>query len=108
MKWGSRKGSSSTSSHVPSASEDHLTAEAHRAKLRAGGIKALSNQELTQLNTRMQLEQTHRNLSGQQPSKFEKGHAHVKRVLSVAKTLNDIHNTINGPVGKAVKTAVTK
>lgn len=107
MKWGSRKSSANTSSHLP-PSADHVTAEAHRAKIRAGGLKALSNNELQSLNTRMQLEQQHRSLAGQSPSKFETGHRHVKRVLAVGKTLNDIHNTLNGPAGKALKKAVTK
>lgn len=107
MKWGVRKGSSSsTSEHGPSS--DHLEAEAHRAKLRAGGIKALSNDELQKLNTRMQLEQNHRNLADKQPSKFNKGHGHVKKVLAAGKTLADVYNTVNSPAGKALRKAVTK
>lgn len=103
MKWGHRKGESSGSGE---ASADHLAVEAHKAKLKAGGTKALSNNELQAINTRMQLEQTHRNLVGQKPSKFETGHISVKKILSVAKTVNDIHNTVNGPAGKALKTAL--
>lgn len=107
MKWGVRKSGSSTSS-TPPPSSDHVNAENLRVKIRTGGLKALGNDELQALNTRMQLEQTHRNLTAQSPSRFEVGHKHVKRVLSVAKTLNDIHSTVNGPVGKAIKTAVNK
>jgi hypothetical protein len=109
MKWGQRKSrSSSGDSHKPSGpvSSDHAVAEAHKSTINKHGTKALSNNDLQQLITRMNLEQQHRNLSSQSPSKFKKGHNHVKTVLSVAKTLNDIHNTVNGPVGKAVKTAV--
>jgi predicted ATPase with chaperone activity len=85
-----------------------LAAEAHLAKIRAGGVKALSNADLQALNTRMQLEQTHRDLSAKRPSKFDIGNKHVQRILKTGKTLNDIHNTLNGPVGKAVKAAVKK
>lgn len=76
--------------------------------MRAGGIKALSNDELQKLNTRMQLEQNHRNLADKQPSKFNKGHGHVKKVLAAGKTLADVYNTVNSPAGKALRKAVTK
>jgi hypothetical protein len=107
MKWGHRKGSSSstTSSH-PGVSADHQNAEAIKTKLRTGGVSSLANHELQSLNTRMQLEANHRNLSGQQPNKFEKGHSHVKKVLAAGKTLSDIYNTVNSPAGKALKTAL--
>lgn len=107
MKWGQRKGSSSstTTSH-PGASSDHQEAESIRTKLKTGGVSSLANNELQKLNTRMQLEANHRNLSGQQPNKFEKGHGHVKKVLAAGKTLADIYNTVNSPAGKALKTAI--
>jgi hypothetical protein len=103
MKWGSRKGSSSSTS---TSSTDHANAEAIRTKLRTGGVKSLSNHELQQLNTRHQLEANHRNLAGQSPNKFDKGHNHVKKVLAAGKTLADIYNTVNSPAGKAVRKAV--
>lgn len=111
MKWGHRRDSSGSasksSSEAPShASVDHVQTEAHKAVAKQHGIKALSNEHLQQVNTRMNLEQQFRNLAGNKSSKFETGHQHVKKVLAVAKTLNDIHNTVNGPVGKAIKTAV--
>lgn len=101
MKWGVRKSSSSGSEHAPSA--DHVTAEAHKAKIKSSGVKALSNQELQQLVTRMNLEKQHRDLVAQNPSQVDKGHEHVKRVLKIAKTLQDIHNTVNSPAGKAAR-----
>jgi hypothetical protein len=110
MKWGVRKGSSSSRSSTSNGagSEDHQNAEAIKTKLRTGGVKSLANHELQQLNTRMQLEANHRNLAGQTPNKFEKGHSHVKKVLAAGKTLADIYNTVNSPAGKALKTVVTK
>lgn len=108
MKWGQRKGSSSSgskSSAPTRASNDHVQAESHKSTLNKHGLKALSNHDLKQLNERMQLEQTYRNLNSQKPTKFETGHNQVKKILGVAKTINDIHNTLNGPVGKIAKTA---
>jgi hypothetical protein len=109
MKWGHRKGSSSSdskSSAPTHASNDHIQAESHKATLNKHGIKALSNHDLKQLNERMQLEQTYRNLNAQKPTKFETGHAQVKKILGVANTINSIHNTLNSPLGKAAKGAV--
>lgn len=112
MKWGVRRGSSKSSSggsksSAPThASNDHIQAEAHKATLNKHGLKALSNNDLRKLNERMQLEQTYRNLNNQKPTKFETGHNQVKKILGVAKTINDIHNTLNSPLGKAAKGAV--
>jgi hypothetical protein len=103
MKWGVRKsGSSDSSSHV---SEDHARVEQHKAVIKQHGLKALSNNHLQEVNTRMNLEQQYRDLNSKKPNKFDTGHKHIKKILSTGKTLNDIHNTLNGPVGKAVKTA---
>lgn len=112
MKWGHRKGSSGSSSggsksSAPThASGDHIQAESHQATVNKHGLKALSNQDLRKLNERMQLEQTYRELQSKKPNKFDTGHKQVKRILSVAKTINDIHNTVNSPLGKAAKGAV--
>lgn len=108
MKWGTRKGSTS-SPHPPS--DDHITVEAHKAKIKSSGVKALSNDELNKVVERMNLEQRHRDLVDKQPSKFthvEKGDAHVKKVLKVGKTMADIYNLANSPAGKAAKVAVKK
>jgi hypothetical protein len=85
-----------------------MTVQAYKARVKAGGVKTLSNNELQALVTRSNLEQQHRDLMSKEPTTFEKGHKHIKKILAVGKTLNDIHNTANGPVGKAVRKAVTK
>ena len=95
--------------HVPKpkpAHHDHKVAQKHKAVVKQHGIQALSNADLQRLNTRMQLEQNHHNLVKQAPTKFKTGHAHVKTILAVAGTLSSLHGTVNGPLGKAVKTAV--
>lgn len=40
-----------------------MTVEAHRAKIKAGGVKALSNKELQDVVTRANLEQQHHRLA---------------------------------------------
>lgn len=103
MKWGIR--SASSKAEKGPASPDHLMVQAAKAKAKNGGVKALSNKELQQIVTRLNLEQQHKNLEEKQaPSKFETGHNSVKKIIAVGKTLNEIHNTVNGPVGKTVKT----
>lgn len=106
MKWGHRKGASSKPSASGHTSADHQHTEAVKAKIDSHGLKSLSNQELKKFNERSQLEQNYRNLNAQKPSKFETGHQRVKKVIAVGKTLNDIHNTLNGPAGKLAKTAL--
>jgi len=100
MRWGIRKGKGTPTHPV---SEDHATVQAHTQKAKEGGVKALSNKELQDVITRKNLEKQHRELVGG-GNKFDKGHKHIKKILSVAKTLNDIHNTVETTtkVAKAV------
>lgn len=108
MKWGVRKGSSSSAGSQHPSSSDHATAQAHLAKIKAGGVKTLSNHELQQLVTRMNLEKQHRDLAGQVQTPVDKGHSHVKKVLKVAKTLQEIHSVVNSPAGKAARKILLK
>jgi len=106
MKWGHRKGSSeSSSSHV---SEDYSKAESHKQTVKEHGTQALSNKELQELVTRMNLEQQHRNLvnNSAKPSKFETGKKRIDAVIGVGRTLNDLNNLAKSPVGKAVKSGI--
>lgn len=52
MKWGVRR----SRSQIDSSSEDHRNATAARGKAKKGGVKSLSNKELQDLITRMNLE----------------------------------------------------
>jgi hypothetical protein len=114
MKWGVRKGSSGSSrsssngpkSSAPThASGDHVQAESHKATIGKHGLKALSNNDLKQLNERMQLEQTYRDLQNKKPSKFDTGHKQVKKILGVANTINGVYNMANSPAAKAARAA---
>lgn len=108
MRWGVRKGSSESTSSHEGPSTDHLVAEAHKATVKTSGVRALSNNDLQQLVTRLNLEQQHRTLTTQTPSKIDKGHGHVKKVLKIAKTVGDVYNTANSPAGKALQKALKK
>lgn len=84
-------------------------AKNHQKTVKEHGVKALTNQDLKQLNERLQLEQQHRDLSGRAPTRFKSGHAHVKTILGVAGTLNNLHSQVNSPLVKAaIKVAKAK
>lgn len=106
MRWGIRKGKGKATAHPPS--EDHTKASEASSKAKESGVKALSNHELQTIITRKNLEKQHRDLVGG-GNKFDKGHKHIKKILSVAKTLNDIHSTVDTTtkvvkaVGKAAR-----
>jgi hypothetical protein len=105
MRWGVRKSESSGSSAPSHASQDHLVVEAHKARAKEHGVQALSNHDLQTVLTRADLESRFNNHKKNEKNSFDKSHGHIKRIISVGKTINDIHNTVNGPVGKAIKTA---
>jgi hypothetical protein len=57
MKWGVRRANPSAK---PAASDDHATAKAAKAKVKAGGLKSLSNDELKTYLERMDLEKRYK------------------------------------------------
>lgn len=91
MKWGVRKGHGAPS-HP--AHPDHVLVKGHSQKLKEGGTKALSNKELQDIITRKNLEKQYHDLAGG-TKKFEKGHKRIKDILAVAKTLNNVHSTVD-------------
>jgi hypothetical protein len=103
MHWGKRR----TRAQIDS-SDDHKNASAAKAKAKQGGTKALSNKELQDLVSRMNLEQQLSRLSATEPTKFKKGKSAVQTILGLAKTANEIHSVVNGPVGKEIRKALTK
>jgi len=57
MKWGVRRANPSAK---PAPSDDHATAKAAKAKVKAGGLKSLSNDELKTYLERMDLEKRYK------------------------------------------------
>lgn len=102
MRWGKRKaGSTSSSSSSESNSEDHTKARALKGKK----VNELSNSDLQTLSRRLQLEKSYAELT-RTPSKFDKGHAEVKKVLGVASTASSVYAFVNSPLGKSLKTGI--
>lgn len=118
MHWGVRKGESGGSGSAPAASSSpkpRLSADARAAenafsKINRGGTGSLSNQELQGLVSRLNLEQQYERLmspsaSPRQMSELERGHAAVKQMLGIGKTVNDVQKFMKSPAGKALKSA---
>jgi hypothetical protein len=99
MKWGVRR-----RQKEDLRSEDKKAADATKTTLKKHGTKALSNRELQQLVTRMNLERQYASLRESEPSRISSGHNAVKTILGFAKTGVDVYNTVNSPAGKAAIT----
>lgn len=99
MKWGVRK---SRKGKPSPASEDATKAAGHRKTVKTSGTKALSNKELQELVTRMNLEAQYSTLTRNSGNvaKIEKG-------LKVAKTLTAA-GTLAVTIGKAATSPTTK
>jgi hypothetical protein len=105
MHWGVRR---SRLSGAPSP--DHAHAVAFQAKAKAaGGIHALSNEELKTLTDRLNLEQNYARLTADK-SNFDKGHSFVKTVVGVGKTGVDAYTTVSqlGKIGADIQKEVKK
>jgi 2'-5' RNA ligase len=115
MHWGVRKGDSSGNGSAPATkpapkpriSEDARNVEKAFAKIDRGGTDVLSNHELQSVVNRLNLEQQYSRLmstpGGKQANELERGHAAVKQILSIGKTVNDVHKFMKSPAGKALK-----
>lgn len=97
MRWGKRRSASSRQT-----SEDHQEAQTLKKK----HTSEMSNAELRKLNERMQLEQNYSQLMSKEKSTVDRGHAHVRKVISVAKTGQELYNLANSPAGKAASGAI--
>lgn len=116
MHWGVRKSGSGGKGSAPAAkaapkprlSADARAAENAFAKINRTGTGSLSNQELQGLVNRLNLEQQYSRLmtpssGGKQANELERGHAAVKQMLGIGKTINDVHKFMKSPAGKALK-----
>jgi hypothetical protein len=106
MKWGVRRSQSERVSNKPTASEDVQKVDAHKAVIKVGGTRALSNKELKEVVDRMNLEQQYAQLKQKNGTKITKGHDEVKKILALGETASKAYNMINSPAGKALRKAV--
>jgi L-amino acid N-acyltransferase YncA len=108
MHWGVRKGQSSSGSAKPreTRSEDSANVQKHLATINKHGVKALSNKELQDVVTRLNLHQQYSNLTGgntKNKTSVDKGHDAVKKILAIHGTLSNAHKAYNSPLMKAVR-----
>lgn len=107
MRWGVHKsqnssGSSMTRDH---RSEDSTNVQRHLNTINEHGVKALSNKELQEVVTRLNLHQQYSNLTNAKSS-VDKGHDAVKKILAVHKTISGIHKAYNSPEMKAIRAGI--
>lgn len=93
MRWGKRKATTGKSKEA--ASEDHVKVE----ELRKKPTPALTNQQLTAINKRLQLEQTYNELSGKKGT-IMKGNRKAKQYMEVANTAQSMYNFATSPMVK--------
>jgi hypothetical protein len=102
QKWGIRNRSRRV--QVPSSAEHKKV-----AALRKKPVHALTNKQLKDLNARLSLEKTHRQLN---PTKADIGKKKVKAIMGTAIGAATLYNLATGPAGKAAvnlgKKVVTK
>ncbi len=102
MKWGVRRTREALAKRpkLPS-SADHTKAHDTAKVVKRHGTRAVSNQELQTLVTRMNLEQQYSNLSSKSnQGSIKKGHAQIKTAVSIGKTANEVHSFVTSPTGK--------
>lgn len=104
MKWGVRRSDAQLGKTTsPGVSEDKARAIAVSTKVgKSRNTSSLSNKEMQDLITRMNLEQQYSRLTNK-PSKTEKGFNAVKKTLEVANTANQVISLLNSPTGKMLK-----
>lgn len=115
MKWGVRRSDppgdsrSNPGPPVPRASEDAVSAMRANLKANIGGLHTLSNQELQQAISRMNLENQYRNLTTApaRQSELDRGLQTAQKALKVGATIENARKFMATPTGKAVKTGLT-
>jgi hypothetical protein len=85
--------------------EDAVRAAIARQKAKKSSTDSLSNKELQDLVTRMNLEQQYSRLSAAN-NQSSNGQQFISTLLKAGKTANDIHSFIKSPAGKAIKVAL--
>lgn len=103
MKWGTRR-----AGKVDTSSADAQVAVAASLKAKKSGVKSLSNKELQDLVTRMNLEQQLSKLKESQPTKFQRGKKVVSELLSAGRMVNDAISLAKSPAVHIVKSKLGK
>lgn len=102
MRWGVRRvNPSGKSSKKEEASEDHKRSREQKAH----PVSSMSNKELKDLNNRLQLEKTYKELTGKNQSVIKRGMKPAKEILEVGTTMAAMYTLYNSPAGKAARAA---
>jgi len=106
MKWGVRKAGTGTPSAHKAAprkadSEDVKNVDKQKEKIGTHGTRVLSNKDLQDVITRMNLEQQYDKLVEDNP--VENGHKQVKKILDLVNTAQRIHGVYTSPLGKVAR-----
>lgn len=102
MRWGVRRvDPSGKSSKKEEESEDYKKSREQKAR----PTSSLSNNELKNLNNRLQLEKTYKEVTGTNQSVIKRGMKPAKEVLEVGTTLAAMYTLYNSSAGKAARSA---
>lgn len=90
-------------------SEDAEKAESAKKKAKKGGVQTLTNQELKDLNNRLNLEQNYNRLTtSKDGGKIKKGKKFVDETISMGESANKAVAFVNSPVGKMLTAELKK
>jgi hypothetical protein len=103
MKWGIRRKSSADAKPKLSVSADAKRSMDIKKQVKTDGLKTLSNKDLQDFITRKNLEKQYKQLKSEEASTMDRGSKHIQKALKLGKTINDVHNFLNTPAGKAIK-----
>jgi hypothetical protein len=107
MKWGVTHNPSGGGSGSRSrASEDAKAVAVATRKIETHGTNALSNKELQNVISRMNLENQYHKLTTENNDYLDHGLAASKKVLKIGKTIEEARKFLETPTGQAVKTGV--
>lgn len=112
MRWGVRR----SRSEIDADSADVVVRKELQTKIanNRGSTDSLSNVDLQKLVTRLNLEGQYSQLVGKKVqadkanSPYAKGNNFAKEMLKIGATANQIYSFANSPIGKQLKTELTK
>jgi len=97
QKWGIRRKNLAKSKVGPS--NDAVAAKEALSKAKKSGLTSLTNQELSALNNRLNLEQNYSRLT-YSPNKLKQGFNLASTLLKTGNTVNDAIKFADSPIGK--------
>lgn len=105
MKWGVRRSQAQLDGDSDDAAAARVTIE--KIKKNRGRVDSLTNKELEQMLNRMNLEQRYsRMIAEQKSAKSKAAQAKIKKFQETTKTVQDVINFLNTPIGKTIIKAI--